>query len=254
MIYLLGHKGFVGSAIEKYFQSKNEEVIGIGKENYDSFAGSSCDILINANGQSIKRWANEHPREDFNANVVSCLSSIFDFNSRKYILISTIDVYNEPSSINRTSEDTIIFPEILSPYGFDKYMEELVVKKHCKEWIILRLGGMVGEGLKKNAVFDLLNSKTLFVNPDSELPYMNTADVARILHALLPRNGIFNIVGDGTIKLRDLAQHMGIVLPKSLDAKKVEKYEINIRKLKSLIEVPKSEKTVLDFVSQWNKN
>ncbi len=57
MIYLIGGRGFVGSACARLFAAKGIEHRVITRENYASFRGTPCDVLINANGNSRKRYS-----------------------------------------------------------------------------------------------------------------------------------------------------------------------------------------------------
>ncbi len=248
MIYLLGYKGFVGSAIGKYLQSKRIDFAGIDRDNYTDFVGSNCDIFINAGGSSKKRLAAEDPKKDFELNVLSVLNTVVDFRFKKYILISSIDVYNDVSDTKRNREDAKITPEKLSNYGFGKWLCEQIVKKYTNDWLITRLGGMVGEGLKKNAIFDLMTKGTLFVSPRSEYQYINTSGVARIIYQIRnQKNEIFNICGDGTIKLEEAAKFVGVRLDKNLYKLKKEAYNVNVSKIKKICSIEKTQKTVFDF-------
>ena len=65
-IGILGGTGMLGSdlvtILKKYFK-----VVPITKLNYSKCVGKSFDILINANGNSRRYWANQNPVEDFSA-------------------------------------------------------------------------------------------------------------------------------------------------------------------------------------------
>lgn len=129
-------------------------------------------------------------------NVQTTLNTLFDFKIRKYVYLSSVDVYNDVSNPLNNYEDVIIKPELLSNYGFSKYLGELLVKKYAPNWLILRLGGMVGEGLKKNPIYNIIYLKKLFLNPKSRFQFMNTADVAKIIEKLLMKNKeVFNVCG-----------------------------------------------------------
>jgi len=251
MIFLLGHKGFIGSAIAEYLGSENIDFVGIDRNNYNDYIEKACDIFINAGGSSRKRLAEEDPKKDFELNVLSVLNTTLDFKFGKYLLISSIDVYNDVSDERNNSEGALINPRNLSNYGFSKWLCEQIVMKYCNEWLILRLGGMVGKGLKKNAVFDLITSKSLYVNPLSEYQYMNTLEVARLLWKLRNRkNDVFNVCGDGTIKLEDIAKQLGISLDRRLYSLPKQKYSISISKVQEYENVETTEKAVFDFVAK----
>ena len=131
-IYVLGSSGFVGSAIEKHMLNKGFHVIGINRKNYGKYKNTVCDIFINSNGSSKKKLAEEDPQLDFELNVHTTLKTIFDFKFNKYILISTVDVYNNLEEAKYNDETTTINPLTLSNYGFDKWVTEQLVKKYAK--------------------------------------------------------------------------------------------------------------------------
>jgi dTDP-4-dehydrorhamnose reductase len=205
-VCLLGSTGFVGSAFARLFKSQGIEFAAVNIRNYQQYAGTQCDILINANGSSKKYLADEDPKLDFTLNVRSVVDSLHDFKYRLYVYLSSIDVYNNVSDPAQNHEEIVIQPEELSNYGFHKYLAELAVRKYATSppapltspfdkgrlrgilnnksspsWLIFRLGGMVGKGLKKNSIFDLLHGRPLRVHPDSAYQYLNTDDVARIV-------------------------------------------------------------------------
>lgn len=250
-VAILGFGGFVGSAFYRHFSTSGKyEAVGIGKSNYKEFVGQHFDIFINANGSSKKRLAESKPSEDFELNVKSTLSSLLDFKYEKYVYLSTIDVYNDVSNPRNNREDAVIRPESLSNYGFDKYLAELLVRKHAKNWLILRLGGMVGENLSKNAIYDMLNLGKIFVHPDSEYQYMNTSEVASITEKLLlngVKGEVVNACGKGTVKVGDAAKRFKIALKEV--GKEKQKYEVSVSKVESLVgAVSDSWETVTEYV------
>ena len=71
------------------------------------------------------------------------------------MLISTIDVYPHPSGVD---EGSVIDAAAAQPYG----RHRLALEEFCKarfDTIVVRLPGLYGDGLKKNAIFDLLNDR-----------------------------------------------------------------------------------------------
>jgi len=253
MLYLLGHKGFIGSAIANCLRFKKVKFIGIDRTNYNDFIGKKCDIFINADGSSKKRLAEKYPKKDFKLNVVSTLNSVIDFHFQKYILISSVDVYPDFSNPKNNRETAKINPAKLSNYGFSKWISEQIVRKYCNNWLIFRLGPMIGEGLKKNAIFDLLYKQALYINPQSVYQYINITEVARLIYLFKDKNKeVFNICGKGVVVLEEVADHLGIKLPKELFQLRKERYEVDITKASSFIKSD-TKTTVFDFVNSFRK-
>ncbi|MEM2954835.1 MAG: NAD(P)-dependent oxidoreductase [Candidatus Nanoarchaeia archaeon] len=249
-IAVLGYKGFVGSAIYKHFSASGHyEVFGISRENYGSLVGQHFDVFINANGNSKKLLAAREPKLDFEMNVKTTLDTLFDFKIDKYIYLSSVDVYNDVSNPANNHEGVAIQPEKLSNYGFDKYLGELAVKKYASKWVILRAGGMVGEGLKKNPIYDIIYLKKLFVHPKSQFQFINTTDVARIIEKLMELDcEIFNICGIGAISLEEIVQYFSINLQEH--GTEIQHYEVSTKKLEKFLKVPTTKETVFNFVKE----
>jgi nucleoside-diphosphate-sugar epimerase len=149
LIFILGGQGFVGSAFVRFCQSNNKEFVMIDRQNYDFYKGKSCDVFVNANGNSSKILATNNPMEDFVATVQSTKNSLIDFKFNKYVFLSSCDVYPDCSSPDLTKEDSVIDVSKQSTYGFHKHLAEECVIHSVPNWLVIRMGGMVGQGLKK---------------------------------------------------------------------------------------------------------
>jgi len=129
-----------------------------------------------------------------------------------------------------------------------------LVARYCPDRLILRLGGAVGPGLKKNSIYDLMNNKPLWVNANSSYQYIHTDSIAEIAFKLISNasvNEIINVCGDGPVTLREAMKALrlktepvygGATPPE-------EHYEINIDKLKTFMPVPKTIDTIRNFAS-----
>jgi nucleoside-diphosphate-sugar epimerase len=250
MIFIIGGRGFVGSAFARVCEAKGKEYVIITRQNYHEFIGKRCEIIIDANGNSKKFLAKEAPLEDFDASVRSVRSSLVNFKYDCYVYLSSCDVYPDCSSSSITSEDEKIDVSKQSPYGFHKYLAELCVQHAAKRWLIIRFGGFVGPGLKKNAIYDILNGGPLWLDPESELQYMHTDHAAEIVLKLLDlgiTNEIFNICGRGVIKLQEVIKVVGGEIPVQPGSPRV-RYEVNIDKISKLADISETRATVLEFV------
>jgi nucleoside-diphosphate-sugar epimerase len=249
-IFVLGGEGFVGSAIARAAAARHD-VAAITRRNYEQFRGRACDLLINANGNSKKFLAERDAPAEFDASVASVLRSLLDFPCRRYVFLSSIDVYPRVDSPRFNRETAQIDPAQLSRYGLHKYLAEQLVRKYAARWLICRLGGMVGEGLWKNSIYDILHDQPLRVHAESEYQFMNTGDVAKIIFTLLrkqPENDVFNVCGEGCISLAEVARLAGKSPPQyAVDEPRKERYEVNNDKLKSNVLTPKTVATVHKF-------
>lgn len=249
-VIIIGGEGFVGSAYTRYCQQNNLNYLVVNRANYDNYIGSSCDLLINANGNSKKFLAKDNPLLEFDASVRTVRKSLIDFQAKKYIFLSSCDVYPDCSNPATTQEDSGIDISQQSPYGFHKYLAEQCVQ-HCHQnWLIFRMGGFVGIGLKKNPIFDILQGEKMWLDPDSELQYINTDTAAAIVMEVIAKGyhqEIFNLCGNGLIKLQDVIELTKSPVKVNPNSPKVQ-YEVSVNKLKQIINIPHSRETVLDFV------
>jgi nucleoside-diphosphate-sugar epimerase len=252
---VLGGKGFVGSAIVTEAQRRGYRAVIGDKDEYANVVGTSCDLLINANGNSRKFLATQDPRQEFELSVLSVMRSLHDFTTPLYIHLSSMDVYTpHVHQPHDNPEMRLMDFTAQTPYGFHKYMAEQLVRYYASNWLIFRMAGFVGPGLWKNSIFDLLHGKPLRVHPDSEYQYLDTRDLARMLFEIIDQNlhrEIFNIAGDGTIKLREVAAMIpGCRLEEQWNTLPRERYEMNIDKIKRQIPVPSTRETVFAFIQR----
>lgn len=251
---VLGAKGFVGSAIAAEAARRGWEVAAVDKDEYAAAAGSSCDLLINANGNSRKYLAAQDPKLEFDLSVASVQRSLRDFRAGLYVHLSTIDVYADASGPATTDEDAPIDSVRLSPYGFHKWLAERIVEHDAPRWLILRMGGFVGPRLWKNSIHDLLHGVPLRVHPDSAYQYLDTRELAQAVFDLVAAGVAgtrINACGDGVVTLREIASWIPgcdlSALPASLPR---ERYEASIARLVSLRPVRATRDAVRAFLDE----
>lgn len=249
---VLGGRGFVGSAIVRAAPAWGWTATPAGREDVPGLTGSSWDLIINANGNSKKYLSDRDPAGDFDASVTSVARSLHHVTAKRYVFLSTVDVYPDTSNPAHNHETAPILPEHLSRYGHHKWLAEELVKFNAASWLILRMAGFVGTGLKKNPVYDLLTGTRLRVHPDSAYQYQNTSTLADTVFDLVHRGldrTVINVAGDGLITPREIAalipdRHLSEPDP----TLKPEHYEINIETLKSIRNVPATRDIVTAFV------
>jgi nucleoside-diphosphate-sugar epimerase len=180
---------------------------------------------------------------------------LFRSHPELFVLISSVDVYNCPEDPTRNREDAIVDPLDLSLYGFHKALAELCVRRHAPRWMIIRLAGMVGPGLRKNPVHDILHEAPLRIHPDSRYQFMTTDAVAGVVWQLVrtgPAGAIYNVCGRGLISPREIAQQAGRTLNLSLLSADIRPriVHVNTQKVGALACLPETGATVRAFLQE----
>jgi len=172
---LVGHTGFVGSNLlaaggwDATFNSKN----------FRDMAGRSFDELVCA-GVSAAKWiANREPDAD-RAAIAALTETLAKARIGRFVLISTIDVY--PDSASREDESADLAGRTNHAYGRHRLELEEWVRERHPEALIVRLPALYGRGLKKNAIYDLLNDNQVGnINPAGVFQWYGLARLARDL-------------------------------------------------------------------------
>jgi nucleoside-diphosphate-sugar epimerase len=146
---LIGYSGFVGSTLRRQahfsalYRSTNIHEI----ENHE------FDVVVCAGAPAQKWIANREPADD-RKKIDLLISHLRTVKCKKFILISTVDVFKEPIGVD---ESTLVDEAGLHPYGLHRRLLEKYVEQSFETHLIVRLPGLVGPGLRKNVIFDFLN-------------------------------------------------------------------------------------------------
>jgi nucleoside-diphosphate-sugar epimerase len=145
---LIGHTGFVGSNLlrqhgfEATFNSKNIEQI----------TGRSFDLVVCCGAPAEKWKANADPERDLD-NIERLTRALEHVNTKKLVLISTVDVFQNPIDVD---EDSPAPTSGLQAYGKNRRRLEQIAASRF-DTTIVRLAGLYGPGLKKNVIHDFLH-------------------------------------------------------------------------------------------------
>lgn len=171
---LIGHTGFIGSNLSRALPIDDR----FNSANIESIAGQSYDVVYCAGLPAAKWIANREPERDWE-NVQRLMHALSSVSAAHVVLISTIDVYPRPIEVD---EDTPIDVTGHHAYGRHRLAFEEFVRERFSS-TILRLPGMFGDGLKKNAIYDLLNdNQVAAISPDGVFQFYEVdwlvADIA----------------------------------------------------------------------------
>lgn len=250
---VIGANGFVGSAFVREGHLAGYEVTSITRENYGTVVGRSFDAVVDAAANSRKYLADADPGMDFKLSVEHRLRSLLDFRAGIHLHVSSVDVYDDLTSIETTGEGRAIDVTLASRYGFHKLLAEELVRHYAGDWLIVRLAGMVGPGLRKNPVYDILHGVPLRIHPDSRYQFMASDEAARVALALLERRmsrQIFNICGDGLISPREIAALSArpLHVDSEVQSATPRVVDVDIRGVQAHFLVPKTALAIRDFL------
>jgi nucleoside-diphosphate-sugar epimerase len=151
MRILIGSTGFVGSALS--IQSRFD--LAVHRPDAERVRDSESDELVCAGLPAAKYVANRDPDADW-ANVVGLAGLLATARAGRFVLISTVDVYQPPRGVTEAAPATFAGPEA---YGRNRAWFEAFVRAQFPDHTVVRLPGLFGDGLRKNLVYDLLEGR-----------------------------------------------------------------------------------------------
>jgi len=213
-ILILGSEGFIGARLVSYFLKLGVKVNGcdlyensFGNYHYvkvsrlspewnEIFTSDSFDVCINASGSGNVSYSMTHFVGDFESNtldVIRILDALMRYNKNcKYVHISSAAVYGNPQQLPVKETDDC---HPLSPYGWHKWMSELVCKEYYHLYgvncCILRPFSVYGPGLRKQLFWDLYQKAIsgpevkLFGTGNESRDFIYIDDLVQAIHILL---------------------------------------------------------------------
>jgi len=246
MIFLQGGDGFLGSKIKKLLKKKKFKVKKVKKNKFNY---KNCEIFINCSTNSKKYLSKTKNFYEFNNSIKNVKKTIVNFNFKKYILISTCEVYSDK---NANSEKSNINFRNLSNYGFYKYLCELLIIKETQKWLILRCNGIIGENMKKGPVYDIIHNKKVWANPNSQYQLIHAEDVAKIIIKLIKKkyyNKVYNICSNDSEKIKNISDILGFKI-KYKKKIPIIKYNLNNNKIKKIFNIKSTKFYLQKFIKK----
>jgi len=197
-IALIGYTGFIGSNLRKQFQTKSN----YNSKNISKITSKNFNTVICA-GTSSKRWhANKFPNTDLR-EIKGLINHIKKIKTKRFILISTIEVYGNNNNKNELSKTN---KKNNTHYGLNRLYLESFIKKNFDS-LIIRLPIVYGNNLKKNFIFDLINKKNLDQLNYNDIVQIYNVDnlIKDINHCLKNKIKEFNVWSE-PIKLGEIAK------------------------------------------------
>ena len=163
---LIGHTGFVGSNINK----QAEFDFCYNSKNIRAIEGKSFDVIVCAGARGTKWKANKKPQEDLR-QINKLLHHLGKVKCKKFVLISTIAVYENPAD---------------NAYGRNRLYLETSIQSKFQNAVIVRLPALFGEGLKKNAIYDMMHKNYEYLpSPNSYFQYYYLNNIWKDIQIIL---------------------------------------------------------------------
>lgn len=194
---LIGHTGFVGGNVKA--QRGFDELYD--SANINLIEGRSFELVVCAGAPGAKWTANQKPDED-RAAIERLMGALAQVHARRFVLISTVDVYPRPIDVDET---TVIEIGACHAYGRHRLLLERFVGQRFPAALIARLPALFGVGLKKNLVYDFLHENRLdLIHQDGVFQFYDLARIGRDLEmCLAARLGVVNFATE-PVSVRDI--------------------------------------------------
>ena len=179
---LIGHTGYVGGTL-----SAQHAFAGLYRStNVHELAGTSFDTVYCAGAPGQKWVANANPQQDAD-NLARLMDALGLVRCERIVLLSTVDVFAAPQNV---VEQDATDSEQAGGYGRNRRALESFVQDNFAAAHVVRLPGLVGPGLRKNALYDLRHRRRLeTLRPDARFQFYPMVRLWRDLEAV-QRHGL----------------------------------------------------------------
>jgi len=139
---IVGYTGFVGSNLLQFYRFDSF----YNSKNFKDAINMEFDEMYFCGIPAIKWYANKYPEEDtiIINNIIEILKTI---KVKKFILISTIDVYEDVNSEKTESYECNY--KLNHTYGKNRFIFEQFIRSQFNDYHIIRLPALFGKELKK---------------------------------------------------------------------------------------------------------
>jgi nucleoside-diphosphate-sugar epimerase len=176
---------------------------------WDDIKNQEYDLIVHA-AFRVARDVQDHQLYDYYRDTVGLTEKLTTLKFKKFIFISSIDVYPKDDNKVWDVQDTIIYDRIDSVYGQMKILCESVVQHHCPNHLILRVSALIGPYMRKNNYLKIVEDDRpkLSLTADSKFNFVEYNDVLRVIEKALPEKlrGPHNFVSDHTVTLGEVAK------------------------------------------------
>lgn len=175
------------------------------KKDREEIKKDSIDVIIHCAFNSKQDLKN---LDQYFKDNVSLTEELTKLPHKKFIFISTIDVY--PKNSTKHTEDEILDPNTTEDlYAKTKLLSENLVKKNCPNFLILRCSALLGKDSRENSLIRIIkeNYPTLTLSAKSIFNYILHKDVLEFIKLAIEEDlqGAYNLASSKNITLKKIA-------------------------------------------------
>ena len=212
---LIGYTGFVGGNL---WRSMPFDSV-FNTANIRQIRDRSFGLIVSAGVSSAKWRANESESDDW-AAIECLLDHLSSVRAERFVLISSVDVYTNLTDADETSATDLA---LLSPYGRNRRKLEQEIERLFDNVLIVRLTGLFGLGLRKNALFDLATEgRSQWTHGDSIVQYYDLSRLAKDIDRSLDASLAIVNLAPAPVRLNRIAREcFGVDLDEQAPASSV---------------------------------
>jgi nucleoside-diphosphate-sugar epimerase len=203
------------SGLGKYLY-ENLGGCGLDRENFDKdirkVKRKGTDVIIHCAFNPANNIDTESLYSYLYDNVL-LTQELVSAPHKKFIFISTVDVYPKNGVLHTEKEDNIDVSAITGLYALTKLMSESIIINHCVNYLILRSTSLLGKYSRKNSLINIIKEKDckLTLSANSRLNYVLHSDMLNFIKFAITHRlkGIYNIASSKNITLSEIADISG---------------------------------------------
>lgn len=202
-ILVTGSKSGLGRFLQEWFNCygyTRENRIEDLKIPYQTIIHCAFDPIKKLNSDNINRYIED--------NFLLTKRLVTELNFQKFIYISSVDIY--PKDEERHIEEEVISLENpVNAYTLVKLISEAFIEKHCKNYLIIRAGLLLGKYSRVNNLINLLKepAPVLSLTGESTFNCVLHSDIYEFIRLAINKDlsGIYNAVSETVISLKLIA-------------------------------------------------
>ena len=198
------------SGLGKYLH-ENLDSIGLNRNNAEEMLEKvrqeGTDIIIHCAFNSSKH-VDSNTLYDYYSDNVLLTQQLVDIPHKMFIFISSVDIYPKTGELFSEKAETDV-NALNSIYSITKLISESIIKRNCRNYLILRCTALLGKDSRKNSLIKILKDKEpeISVSPKSTFNYILHEDILDFIRIAIEKNiqGIYNMASSGNVKISNIA-------------------------------------------------